>query len=230
MSISVETNKIQYRGTGAQTVFPIPFYFLDDSHILVVLYDVDTDTETTKTITTHYTLTGEGELTGGELTMLTAPAAHELLTILRDVPITQLVNWRENELFQAGKTEQAFDKITMILQQIDELIRRGILLKTTRSGSAVTFPAGGYTQIFPARITAVVSATLRTFTFEEVEPVAATGSWTTKSGGITGTALELVTGGAEWSGQIPLYTNVFIYEDADGDTSYCFQTPFEDQA
>jgi len=227
MSISVETNKVQYRGTGAQTAFPIPFYFLDNAHILVVLYDVDADTEVTKTITTHYTITGAGEQAGGTLTMLTAPAAHELLTILRDVPITQLVDWRENELFQAGKTEGALDKITMILQQLDELMRRGIILKTTYSGAAVDFPAGGFTTVFPARITAAVSLTLRTFTFEEVEPVAATGSWTTKSGGITGTASELVVGdSSSWTDDIPLYTNIFVHENEDGDETYCFQTPY----
>ena len=225
MSLSNTTTRIQYRGDDSQTEFPIPFYFLEDSHIQAVLYDEDADTETVLTLTTHYTLDGEGEVVGGTLTMVTAPEAHELLTILRDIPITQELNYRENSLFPANMTEQALDKITMILQQLDELIRRGILLKVTHSGGEIDFPAGGYTGVMPAQLTAVVSLSLRTFTFVEQEPLAA-GGWQNKSGGVTGTAVELVSGNnTDWPDEIPLYVNVFVHEDADGELTYVFQTP-----
>ena len=225
MSLSNSTSKVQYRGDGSQVEFPVPFYFLDDSHLNVVLYDSETDTETVKTITTHYAVAGEGEVVGGSITMVTAPASHELLTILRDVPITQELNYRENSLFPANMTEQALDKITMILQQLDELIRRGILLKVTHSGGEVDFPAGGYTAVFPAKITATVSLVARTFTVVEQEPLAA-GGWQNKSGGITATAVELVSGNnTDWPDEIPLYVNVYVHTDEDGDLTYVFQTP-----
>jgi hypothetical protein len=224
MPVSSSVSRIQYVGDGSQVEFPIPFYFISDSHLRVVLYDSATDTEEDLVLTTDYTVDGVLEQNGGTLTMLVAPAATEILTILRDVPITQLIDWRENELFNGGKTELAFDKLTMILQQLYEIFSRGILLKVTHSGDDPDFPAGGLTTVFPASITALVDADAGTFTFAEQEPLAA-GGWQTKSGGITGTAVELIGGDTSWRASLPVDVLVYVHEDADAVLTYLFETP-----
>jgi len=224
MPVSSSTSRIQYAGDGSQVEFPIPFYFISEEHLRVVLYDSATDTEEDLALTTDYTVEGVLEQNGGTLTMLVAPAATEILTILRDVPITQLIDWRENELFNGGKTELAFDKITMILQQLYELFARGIFLKVTHAGDDPDFPAGGLTTIFPGKITALVDATDGTFTFVEREPLAA-GGWQDKSGGTTGTAVELIGGDTDWRSDLPVDVLIYVHEDADGNLTYLFETP-----
>ena len=123
MTISSETNRIQYSGDDSTTLFSAAIYFLDDSHLKVVLATA-AGVETVQTITTHYTVSGSGDLAGGSITMVTPPATGETLTIIRSVPFTQGTDYVENDPFPAETHEQALDKLTMLTQQLDELMDR----------------------------------------------------------------------------------------------------------
>ena len=105
MTISNEVYRHDYSGNGATVLFTISFYFLVDAHIKAVLYNDVTDVETELTLTTHYTLTGAGELAGGELTMIAAPTSDETLTILRDVDLKQETDYVEGSSFPADDHE-----------------------------------------------------------------------------------------------------------------------------
>lgn len=147
MTVSSETARVQYDGNDVTVEFAIPFYFFADGDIAVYLDD------TLKTLTTHYTVADEGEPSGGTLTMLAAPATGETLTILRDVALTQGTDYVENSSFPADSHEDALDRLTMIVQQLQEEIDRAIVaspdseavvtLPTPTANKALLWNAGG---------------------------------------------------------------------------------------
>lgn len=116
MTVSSEVNSVSYSGNGSTQIFAVPYYFLADSHLRVVLRDAD-GTETVQTITTNYTVIGAGNQAGGQVTMTVAPVSGETLVILRNVPATQETDYVANDPFPAESHERALDKLTMIAQQ-----------------------------------------------------------------------------------------------------------------
>ena len=100
MTISTTTARTTYNGNGITTVFSIPFRFLANGDIVVVEVSA-AGVETTKTLTTHYTLTGAGDDAGGSVTMLVAPANGTRLIIYRDTDIVQETDYISGDPFPA---------------------------------------------------------------------------------------------------------------------------------
>jgi len=88
MTVSSSVNKVIYSGNSATVLFPVNYYFLENSHLKVILRAAD-GTETVQALTTNYTVTGAGNPAGGSITMFIAPLIGTTLTILRNVPATQ---------------------------------------------------------------------------------------------------------------------------------------------
>lgn len=125
MTVSSEVSSVSYNGNGSTQIFAVPFYFLDDSHLRVILRAAD-GTETVQTITTNYTVSGAGNQDGGSVTMLAAPASGVTLAIVRNVPATQETDYVANDPFPAESHERALDKLTMLIQQAGFDISRAI--------------------------------------------------------------------------------------------------------
>ena len=123
MTVSGTAARATYSGNGSTTAFVVPFYFLADAHLAVILRGAD-GVETTQTLNSDYTVTGAGSASGGSVTMSTAPASGETLAILREVPLTQETDYVENDPFPAETHERALDKLTMINQQQTEVLDR----------------------------------------------------------------------------------------------------------
>ena len=68
MTISSTTVKNSYSGNGTLDTFNYTFKIFADSDLQVIIRDA-TATETVKTLTTHYTVTGAGNANGGNMTM-----------------------------------------------------------------------------------------------------------------------------------------------------------------
>lgn len=134
MTVSSSTAKVSYSGNGTTQAFAVPFYFLANSQLLVVLRS-STGVETTQVLGTNYTVTGAGVLTGGTVTMTTAPASGSTLVITRNVPLTQETDLQPNDRLPAETLEQSIDKLTMITQQIDEATDRTLKAPLTDSAS-----------------------------------------------------------------------------------------------
>ena len=127
MTVSNETYRHDYSGNDVTVNFTISFYFLLEAHIEAILYNSVTQVETILTLTTHYTLVGEGVPAGGTLTMVTAPTSNETLTIIRNVDYKQETDLVENASYGAEILERAFDKLTMIVQQMQEQLSNKLL-------------------------------------------------------------------------------------------------------
>lgn len=124
MTVSNEVYRHDFAGNGETKKFTIEFYFLVNAHIKAILYNSVTEVETELRLTTHYTLTGAGNVNGGELTMLTAPTSDESLTILYGIALKQELHYVEGTSFPAKDHETALDKLTMLIKQIQEQLDR----------------------------------------------------------------------------------------------------------
>lgn len=127
MTVSSSTNKVSYAGNGLTLNFAVNFYFLENSHLKVVLRNTD-GSEVIQVLDINYTVTGAGNLAGGTVTMLIAPPSGSTLVIVRNVPATQETDYLANDPFPAESHERALDKLTMIVQQQNEIIGRGLVL------------------------------------------------------------------------------------------------------
>ena len=125
MTISTQDSKVNYQGNGQTTVFQIPFPFLENNQIYVQKKDAQGNL-INYTYGTDYTVTGAGEENGGSVTLNVAPEQGSTISIYRDVPLTQEVDYRENEIFPAETHEEALDKLTMEVQQIQEQLDRSV--------------------------------------------------------------------------------------------------------
>jgi len=141
MTISTTTTRTTYNGNGVTTVFSIPFRFLVNGDIVVVSVSA-AGVETTKTLTTDYTLTGAGDDAGGSVTMLVAPANGTRLIIYRDTDIVQETDYISGDPFPAETHERALDRLTMIAQEIGSDADRAIKVPVGDSSSlSTTLPA-----------------------------------------------------------------------------------------
>lgn len=131
MTISTTTSRQSYNGNGVTTIFSVPFRFFANADLVVQLVTISTGAATTLTLTTHYTVTGADEEAGGSLTMLTAPAVGERIVIRRVIAATQEVDYVAGDSFPAETHERALDRLTMLVQQQDEITERALM-----------FPAG----------------------------------------------------------------------------------------
>lgn len=134
MALSSTTSRVSYSGNGSTTAFSFPYYFLADADLVVIL-KASNGTETTQTITTHYTVSGAGNTAGGTVTMLTAPASGTTLTIYRDPAVTQDLDLVENDPMPAEEIEERLDKLTMISQRAKDRLDRAVRLTDGFSAS-----------------------------------------------------------------------------------------------
>lgn len=140
MTVSTTTSRVSYSGNGLTDEFSVPFLFLDNSHLVVILVVDSTGVETTQTITTHYTVTGAGNDAGGTLTMVTAPTSGETLVILRDTTIDQETDYQANDTFPAETHETALDKLTLISQELDTELSRTLKLSEGDTSTDLSLP------------------------------------------------------------------------------------------
>ena len=138
MTVSTTTNKVSYSGTGSQTVFAYSFKIFADGDLDVYIRDTN-GTETLQTITTHYTVSGAGSDSGGNVTFVTAPGSTDTVVIQRKLDLTQGTDYVANDPFPAASHEDALDRLTFITQQIQEEVDRSIKASVTNTISSSEF-------------------------------------------------------------------------------------------
>ena len=143
MTVSSTTVKNSYSGDGSQTTFVYGYKIFADSDIKVIIRSA-TGTETVKTITTHYTVTGAGSASGGNVVFTSGniPTNTETVVLIRDVPQTQAIDYIANDPFPAETHEEGLDRATMTTQQIQEELDRSIKLSRTNTMTSTEFAVG----------------------------------------------------------------------------------------
>ncbi len=123
MTVSTTTTKVIYNGDGATTAFPTTFEFFDAADIEVIERVITTGAETVKTLTTDYTVSGGAGATG-TVAAVTAPPATVQWVIRRVTPLTQLIDYVENDDFPAETHEKGLDLAVMRAQERKEELDR----------------------------------------------------------------------------------------------------------
>ena len=142
MTVSSVTTKKSYNGDGSTTVFAYDFKIFDDDDITVIIKTDSTGAEAVKTKTTHYTVSGVGVTTGGNITFGSAPASGETVVLLRSTAQTQTTDYTPNDPFPAASHEDALDKLTFITQEIAEQQSRSIKISRTNAMTSTEFTVG----------------------------------------------------------------------------------------
>ena len=143
MTISSTTVRNSYSGDSSTTTFTYNFKIFADSDIQVIIRS-STGTETIKTITTHYTVTGAGVSTGGSVIFTggNIPVTGETVVLRRNIPQTQAIDYIANDPFPAESHEEGLDRATMAIQQIQEEVTRSIKLSKTNTMTSTEFTVG----------------------------------------------------------------------------------------
>src|SRR5210317_153003 len=143
MTISSTTVKNSYSGNGTLDTFNYTFKIFANTDLQVIIRDA-TATETVKTLTTHYTVTGAGSASGGTIVFTAGniPTATETVVIRRAVPQTQAIDYIANDPFPAESHEEGLDRAMMTLQQLQEEVDRSIKLSRTNTMNNTEFTIG----------------------------------------------------------------------------------------
>ena len=154
MTVSSTTNRASYTTSNATThSFAYGFKIFADADLTVIVRSTS-GTETTKTLNTHYIITGAGSASGGTVLFKyntgTSSDAHysatdyrpgngETVILLREQPMTQGFDLVPNDPFSASSFEDALDKLTFMIHAHDEELGRAIKLSKTNTMTSTEF-------------------------------------------------------------------------------------------
>ncbi|VGH96017.1 Phage T7 tail fibre protein [Klebsiella pneumoniae] len=116
MTVSTQVSRNEYTGNGATTQYDFTFRILDKSHLLVQTLDTS-ESIVTLTLGTDYMVTGVNRYNGGKVVLTSALPAGYKISIERSTPVTQEASIRNQGGFFPEIHEDAFDKLTMLVQQ-----------------------------------------------------------------------------------------------------------------
>jgi hypothetical protein len=185
MSISSEVRRAgPYSGNGSTTAFAFAFKVFTTAQVVVTR--TVSGVETTLTLTTDYTVTlnaNQNTNPGGSVTMLTAPATGQSLTITSNVANLQPTAIANLGGFYPEVINDSLDRATIQIQQLDERLDRALVipvsstastqLPTPQSGALLGWN-GGATEIVNYNATTIVGST----SYRYIHRVVATASQT----------------------------------------------------
>lgn len=122
MTVSTEVDHNEYTGNGVTTTFPYTFRIFQKSDLVVQVVDLN-ENITELILDTDYIVTGAGGYSGGNIILSKALANGYQISISRELPVTQDTDLRNQGKFFAEVHEDAFDKLTMLIQQVGSMFR-----------------------------------------------------------------------------------------------------------
>lgn len=132
MSVPNQTPYIIYNANGLTTVFPFEFYIINANDIQVSVNG--------EVITSGYSVSGVGNIAGGDVVFLTPPANGAVVMLERVVPTYRLTDYQDNGDLLADTVNKDFDRLWMAIQRYG--IHLGLALKRPLFGGP--FDAQGY--------------------------------------------------------------------------------------
>ncbi|WP_262017010.1 hypothetical protein [Serratia liquefaciens] len=117
MTVSTEISREEYTGNGVTTDFDYRFRVFSADELVVSVADT-TENISTLVLNTDYTVTGVGSRTGGKVKLVNPLANAWRISIERDLPVTQETDVRNQGNFFPEVHEDAWDKLTMLIQQV----------------------------------------------------------------------------------------------------------------
>ncbi len=137
-TISTETSRMALQsGNDSSTTFTFDFPITDTSDMAVYIRTTSTGVEVLQAETTDYALsaTNNDYSSGGTVTFVTAPATGESVLLIRDTPMTQDTTLSDTGVLRLAALEDAFDKLTKLVQENNEQNERSIRFPVTDTTS-----------------------------------------------------------------------------------------------
>ncbi|WP_426720836.1 phage tail fiber protein [Enterobacter cloacae complex sp. 301C7] len=132
MSVPNQTPYIIYNANGLTTVFPFEFYIINASDIQVTINGTP--------VTSGYSVSGAGNVGGGDVIFITPPANGSVVMLERVVPTYRLTDYQDNGDLLADTVNKDFDRLWMAIQR--SFIYLGLALRRPLFGGP--FNAEGY--------------------------------------------------------------------------------------
>ena len=132
MSVPNQSPYIIYNANGLTTVFPFEFYIINSGDIQVTINGT--------VITSGYTVSGVGNIGGGDVIFITPPASGSVVMLERVVPMYRLTDYQDNGDLLADTVNKDFDRLWMAIQRYG--IHLGLALRRPLFGGP--FDAEGY--------------------------------------------------------------------------------------
>ncbi|OPB20936.1 hypothetical protein BFW94_21340 [Enterobacter ludwigii] len=132
MSVPNQTPYIIYNANGLTTVFPFEFYIINAGDIQVSINGT--------VVTSGYSVSGVGNVGGGDVTFITPPASGSVVMLERVVPTYRLTDYQDNGDLLADTVNKDFDRLWMAIQR--SFIYLGLALRRPLLGGP--FNAEGY--------------------------------------------------------------------------------------
>jgi hypothetical protein len=146
-----------YTGNGSTTAFPFSFKVFSTAEVTVVQTNLSL-IETTLTLGTNYTVAlnaNQNSNPGGTVNMVTAPASGFLITLTSSLGYTQTLDLTNQGGFYPSTINDALDRATIQIQQLNEQVGRSVKVNISSSVS----PADLINTIISSAASATTSAT-----------------------------------------------------------------------
>lgn len=117
MTVSTVVDHNDYTGNGVTTSFPYTFRIFKKTDLTVSVIDLS-ENITVLVLDTDYTVTNAGGYNGGNVVLTTPLATDWKISVARELEPTQETDLRNQGKFFAEVHEDAFDKLTMLIQQV----------------------------------------------------------------------------------------------------------------
>lgn len=142
MTISATDNiRRTYVGDGVTTVLSYPRQFQAATDLVVNLVDNVSGVATLQTLSTHYSVTGAGDINGGSVTFVTPPATGKTVVIYRDTDPVQNLDLDNVTSFPMTSMEAAYDRAMLVINELKTKLAYAILAPLTRLAAFdYTFP------------------------------------------------------------------------------------------
>jgi len=147
MAVSSTTMKKVYLCDGTSTEFVYPFKIWEEGDLTAYLFTIADSTTITLRLDVDYTVTDEGEEAGGHIDLIVevdgdsifeaAPSSDYKLVLMRELDLTQPVDYAASGPFPAETHEKALDRLTFLIQQLDEKVNRCFLRDITQTGEII---------------------------------------------------------------------------------------------
>lgn len=124
MTITNQTNRVEYTGNGVATNFPFSFPVYDEDHIVVTRITIQDGTESIISAGS-YTVNGVDNPAGGSIDYSPALSSSYELRIERIVPYTQETDIHNQGAFLPEVIEEQLDILVMQIIQLKQLVADG---------------------------------------------------------------------------------------------------------
>lgn len=144
MTVENENNRNDYVGDNTTDTYAFTFKIFDQSHVAVYEQD-DQGVETTLAVDVDFTIpsTDIGVDAGGNITLTAGNlATGHKLAIVRDPPLTQTTEIKNQGTFYPETHEDEFDLLVMQIQSLLSAATRALAILETDAGANTTVPVG----------------------------------------------------------------------------------------